>query len=241
MLKQTQELTWSCSDIFLNWNWTTLSGISSSLRTTLKGWKWVTLFYIYALYWLYEQRGSVSLRLQFWMFSDESVGSAMNCDLRDEANPKLIYLLVQIFYNQLFSKPIFSEYSRQWIFISWSSLMVSLFTAENSVSQRGEPHFPLGWWEEHLRKVWGFREELHSTGFHREHQFSEYILSSCWSYYLKHIWKSVFTSACKNYNTDRELSTFQDPDYLKCPSLFKLRTKTIFLYVKKTALSITQE
>lgn len=160
MLKQTQELTWSCSDIFLNWNWTTLSGISSSLRTTLKGWKWVTLFYIYALYWLYEQRGSVSLRLQFWMFSDESVGSAMNCDLWDEANPKLIYLLVQIFYNQLFSKPIFSEYSRQWIFISWSSLMVSLFTAENSVSQRGEPHFPLGWWEEHLRKVWGFRKSF---------------------------------------------------------------------------------
>lgn len=191
MLKPTQELTCSCNYIFLKWDWTALPGISSSLRTTLKGWKWVSLFYINGLHWLHEQRGSVSLRLQLWVFSGESVGSAVNSDFGDEASPKLIYLLVQIFYNYIFSKHIFSEYSRHWIFISWSSLMVSLFTAENCISQRGEIHFPLGWWEEHLRKVWGFREELHCAGFHREQKFSEYILNSClsgitWSKYEIH-------------------------------------------------------
>lgn len=85
-------------NVFLNWEQTALSESSSSLRTALKGWKWVTKFYIYGLYCLpYEQRRiSQSHSLQFWMFSDKLSGSTMNSDLWDEAQSKLTDLLVHI-------------------------------------------------------------------------------------------------------------------------------------------------
>lgn len=69
----------------------------------------------------------------------------------------------------------------------------SLSTAENCISQRGEAHFSLGWWEEHLRKVWGFREELNFAGFHRKHQFSECIFTSCLFGIIWGIYESKFS------------------------------------------------